>query len=102
MVKFKTAPSDPVEHIIFDALLKAGIEFIQDSDECDPQKPITKGLDFYLIDYGIHIECKRYHTERVNEQIKRSANVIVIQGMESAKFFADIFLLKYKNEIGCF
>jgi len=43
-------------------------------------------LDFYLPDFNVYIECKRFHTERIKDQIERAPDVIVIQGMGSIRF----------------
>jgi hypothetical protein len=44
-------------------------------------------LDFFLPDFNVYIECKRYHTPRINDQIERATDIIVIQGTASLKFF---------------
>lgn len=76
--------TDPVEKIIAEALTAKGIQFIHDG-----HGEITeKNLDFYLPDYDVYIECKQFHTDRSSEQLKRHPNVILIQGMEAAKFFS--------------
>lgn len=78
-------PNDPVERIIYDALVAAGIPFAMDGDRAGGR---CRGLDF-VTDAGIFIECKRFHTDRVAEQMKRADNVICIQGMAAARFFAE-------------
>ncbi len=81
----KSAPhiTDPVEKMVAEVLSVAGIEFIHGSGGSEG----TKGLDFYLPDFDIYIECKRMHTPRTCEQMSRVDNVIVIQGMKAAITF---------------
>ena len=43
-------------------------------------------LDFYLIDFDVYIEVKRFHTDRIAKQMARAKNVIAVQGMESLAF----------------
>lgn len=82
---------DPMELIIRAALEREGFRW---SDERSKQ---NKGLDFYLPDYGIHIEVKQFHTDRVSEQMSRSSNVIVAQGRDAVEFLAAL-LCDYKGE----
>lgn len=35
-------------------------------------------LDFYLPDYDVYIELKRFHSHRITEQMARAKNVIAI------------------------
>jgi hypothetical protein len=76
--------SDPIERIIADALDARGLEYI-----CDGEGD-TNGLDFFLCDFGVHIEVKQFHTDRVAEQMRRVHNVIVIQGETAALAFAGL------------
>ena len=71
-------PTDPIEQVVFDALSKAGIKFTQND----------AGLDFHLPDFGVHIECKQFHTPRISEQGSRASDVIVVQGRKSAALLA--------------
>jgi len=71
--------NDPVEILIANGLDKAGIEYVS------PCK--NTRLDFYIPDHDIYIECKRFHSDRISEQMSRVENVIAIQGMEAAEFF---------------
>ena len=71
--------ADPVELVIATALNAKGIKY---------QHEAANGLDFYLPDADVYIECKRFHSDRIGEQMKRAENVIVIQGMTAAQFFA--------------
>lgn len=68
--------NDPVEKVIAQALADAGIKFITPDSET--------GLDFRLIDADILIEVKRFHSNRIAEQMSRAENVIAIQGLKAA------------------
>lgn len=50
-----------------------------------------KNLDFYLVDFGLAVEVKQFHSDRVNKQIKDSGfpTVMVLIGRESVKAFAE-------------
>jgi len=74
---------DPVEAIVESGLRRAGIQFTR-------QSASTKNLDFCVECAAgpVYIECKQFKTPRTEEQIERDANVIVIQGLEAARFFA--------------
>ena len=76
--------TDPMEKIVREALTKAHVKFVEEEDLR------ALGLDFYLVDQGVHIEVKQFHTERINTQIQRAHNVIVIQGIEAAQYFASL------------
>ena len=74
--------SDPIEAIIATALDARGIEYAHDgSGE-------TNGLDFWLPTLGTYIECKAYHSPRIAEQMTRTPNIIVVQGIAAAHAFA--------------
>lgn len=73
---------DPMELIISAALKREGFAY---SDERSPQ---NKGLDFYLPEYGLHIEVKQFHSDRIAEQMSRAENVIVAQGRGPVEFLA--------------
>ena len=45
-------------------------------------------IDFYLPTFHVAIECKRFHTPRVQKQLEKHPEIILIQGMEAAKTFA--------------
>ena len=73
-------PDDPVERVVALALDGAGIAWTRgDAHEGD--------LDIVLAD-GTRIECKRFHSPRIGEQMSRFPEVIAIQGMEAARRFA--------------
>lgn len=76
--------TDPVEMVVAGALTAAGVPFFHDSEQAGP----NGGLDFYLPGFDLHIECKRFHSERIAEQMARFPNVIAIQGMTAAEAFA--------------
>ena len=61
--------TDPVEKLVAEALEKAGIQFITP----DQNHPLSVGLDFYIQQYDLHIECKRFHTYRISEQMSRAS-----------------------------
>lgn len=82
-------PKDPMEGTIAGALMLAGIGF-------EVEGPNTKGLDFYLIDFDVYLECKRFHSNRTDEQLQRDENVIYIQGMKAAEAFASMLLTRKK------
>jgi len=68
-------------------LKKSNIDFYHESDPERPGPP----LDFYLPYYGIYIEVKRFHSDRISKQLQYADNVIVIQGIESLNFIKEIF-----------
>ncbi|TKD17939.1 HNH endonuclease [Rhodobacter capsulatus] len=78
----KPAMTDPVERTIAEALDRAGIEWVGDTD------PRAKRLDFFLPIENVHIEVKRFHTDRTAEQMERSENIIVVVGLAAARAFA--------------
>lgn len=61
--------SDPVEAEVFDYL--DGLV----------ERP-DNGLDFYLPEFDLYVECKRFYTPRIAEQLSRvpEEKVIVVQG----------------------
>lgn len=81
--------SDPTEKIVAEALDAAGIKYHRDgARKGRAAKEQSKGLDFFLPNQGIYIECKRFHSPRIAEQLKRDPNIIVIQGERAARVFA--------------
>ena len=79
-----TIRRDPVEAIIAQALTKAWVEYVREDD------PRSLNLDFYLPEFDIHIECKRFHSPRISGQMARTTNIIVVQGIEAARVFAQM------------
>lgn len=81
---------DPVEQIVRNALKLAGITYLEEEDN-------ETRLDFFVPstdpharkEHGVHIEVCRYYTPRKVEQCSRAENVILIQGMNAARFFAE-------------
>lgn len=78
MPKPKPRTIDPVEEVIAQALEKKGVAFVRDFN----------GLDFFLPAHELYIECKRFHTARITDQMARVPNIIAIQGLDAAKVFA--------------
>lgn len=76
--------TDPVEQVVASGLFECGVAFVHET------KGDTKRLDFYLPDFNVYIECKRFHSDRISEQMSRVDNVISIQGMDAAKTFAKL------------
>jgi hypothetical protein len=76
--------SDPIERMVADALDKAGIAYVAETD------PRACGLDFYLPNVGVHIEVKQFHSERIADQMSRADDVIVIQGRWAAEIFCGL------------
>lgn len=69
----------PIEAIIAEALETAGLEF----------ETNKLGLDFYLPDIDLYIECKQFYAPRIAEQMARADNIIVVQGRRAAQLLAD-------------
>lgn len=72
-------PNDPVEAVIFDGLISAGIEFTM------PDPP-----DFYIPIINLSIECKQFYTPRTDRYLMCHPNTVVIQGMEAAMSFSEL------------
>lgn len=85
--------SDPVEAIVADGLTRAGILFIHDSEGAE----VNCGLDFYLPTAEVHVECKRFRSERTEGQMARVKDIIVIQGVGAAKAFAALVCMEAGN-----
>lgn len=77
--------SDHLEQKLADFFTEHHIEFIHESQNKD------QVLDFYLPAFGIYIEVKQYHTERVGRQLAHQDEVILIQGKKALAFFIDNF-----------
>jgi hypothetical protein len=85
--------NDPIERIVAEVLLNKGIKFIHEMENK------AQGLDFYLPEYDIFIECKAYSTPRTEKQIE-DKKVILIQTSEAAKAFVEICLKSnYKEAV---
>ena len=77
--------NDPVERIVGEALDAAGYAPKHESHPDRAGDGPT--LDFKLAD-GIYVEVKRMHTPRVERQLAQASDVILIQGIEAARWFA--------------
>lgn len=78
-------PTDPVEMIVYRALVAAEVPFTNNVR-------YTSGLDFMIeSEPPIYIECKQFNSPRISEQMSRAKDVIAIQGIEAANFFAGLF-----------
>lgn len=75
--------TDPMERLVEDALIDAGIPFVADRDG-----GTAHNLDFHLPDHDVAIEVKRMHSPRVAEQMSRADNVIVAQGEAAVRLLA--------------
>jgi len=74
---------DKFEQMISDALRARGIKFTTDLGGGNPTN-----LDFNLVDYGVEIEVKQFHTPRIADQMSRAENVICAQGKDAIVFLA--------------
>lgn len=74
---------DPCEMVILDALEASGERVVPES-----QNPTH--MDFYLPRVDVHIEVKQYHSPRIEAQMARADNVIAVQGIEAARWLADL------------
>jgi len=75
---------DPLEERVDAGLAGAGFVYCRETE--NPAR-----LDFLVASAGaipeVHVEVKRFHTDRTNEQLKRADNVIVLQGEGAVDFF---------------
>lgn len=83
-------PTDPMERKVLAALRELQTPIAMDSNT-------PPHLDFYLPEFDVHIEVKQFHSDRIAEQMSRVDNVIVIQGLIAAEFFASI-VARIKSE----
>ena len=70
--------ADPMEEATARWLLRSGIRH--------ERADAGLGLDFYLPDFDLYIEVKRFHSPRIGEQMSRAENVIAVQGIKSFQF----------------
>lgn len=77
--------SDPVEQLVADGLTAAGVEWRTKDDPARRRDPVT--LDFEIVG-GPHIEVKRFASPRSAGQLAQAENVILIQGIDAARWFA--------------
>lgn len=80
--------ADYLEKIIAQSLNDAGIEFVHESESKE------QSLDFYLPKFGVYLEIKQFHSERIAKQMAAKDNVIAIQGTQSVNFIIKLL----KNE----
>jgi hypothetical protein len=76
--------ADPMERMIEDALIAAGIRYQSDFGE-----GTSHHLDFHLPDYDVAIEVKQMHSPRISDQMARAPNVIVAQGRGAVALLAE-------------
>jgi transcriptional regulator with XRE-family HTH domain len=74
---------DQLEREIEKALIEAGIDFVTDDGGGTESR-----LDFYLPQFDVSIEVKRFYTARTGDQLARAANVIVAQGERAVRLLA--------------
>lgn len=74
---------DPMESMLAAALDDSGIRYL--SDVRNPS-----GLDFKLLDSGIEIEVKQFHSDRIAKQMSRVPNVVAVQGATAVAWLADL------------
>lgn len=79
--------SDELEKEVAETLLKVGVKFNHASNTPNQR------LDFYLLDYDIFIEVKKFHSERSNSQLSSQDNIILIQGRKSVELFCTLLKL---------
>lgn len=80
-----TLPSDPLERVVAEALRAAGHDFkLEDHPD---RRAETPRLDF-LLDNGLRVEVKRFHTPRLLRQLASAENVILLQGKGAVEWFA--------------
>ncbi|MBB3034074.1 helix-turn-helix domain-containing protein [Alteriqipengyuania lutimaris] len=81
----KARAHDPLERIVEQALIDAGVRF-----ELEQETSAGHRLDFHLPDHDIAIEVKAFHTPRVEQQLARYGDVILLQGRRSVEAFAHL------------
>ena len=77
--------TDPVELLVGAALEAAGYKPMHEGHPARAGYGPT--LDFELSN-GLYIEVKRMHSPRIEKQMAQAENVIAIQGMAAAEWFA--------------
>lgn len=81
--------NDPVEKMIGDSLTAAGFEWQHEGHPDRRDDPVT--LDFKIVG-GPHVEVKRFHTPRCERQLAQVENVILVQGIEAARWFSELLM----------
>jgi hypothetical protein len=74
----------PLEKAVRDALIATGLAFQEDGIAGVD----TKHLDFKVGD--VYIEIKQRYSPRVDDQLARADNIIVLQGAEAVAFFCKL------------
>ena len=74
---------DPLEEVVAEALTAAGIRFTREPHNTPP-------LDFYLPDFGVFVEVKQFHSDRIARQTAAAPNVVVIQGRAAVELFTNL------------
>ena len=74
--------ADNLEKRVAQALDNAQIKYVHESEGAE--------LDFHLPDLDCYIEIKRFHTERVLNQLSRHESVILIQGEKAVSAFENL------------
>lgn len=87
--------NDPMERLVEHALRRAGIRY-----EVDRDGAVPANLDFYLPDHDVYLEVKRFHSDRIAEQMSRAANVIAVQGETAIRFFCERIAASAADRIG--
>jgi hypothetical protein len=72
--------SDNLEESVAMALDYADIKFVHESEN-KPQR-----LDFYLPEHNVYIEVKKFHADRISEQMATQNNVVAVQGSAAVDF----------------
>lgn len=78
--------ADELERKVGKALSDANIKFIHDSQGGEQR------LDFYLPEFNLYIEVKKYHSDRISGQLLLADNIIVLQGERSVIFFINMLI----------
>lgn len=81
-MEIKEHYSDELEQQVGEALSASKIKFERKGHR----------LDFFLPDFDVYIEVKKYHSERANAQLATQENIILVQGKKAVKTFCDHFL----------
>jgi hypothetical protein len=77
--------TDPLERQVATSLDIAGIAYIHESDSKGTDR--TRGLDFYVPSINVYIEIKQFHSPRIEQQMSRVENIIVLQGAGAVRAF---------------
>ena len=79
--------ADDLERMVGEALYNSGIEFKHESEGAF--------LDFWIPNWRVYIEVKKYHTDRINSQLRHFDNVVLLMGTKAVNEFCK--LLKQSN-----